>query len=64
MKSLGWVWILLLAALLNLAAAHPRRGKLPTVDRLSENPVSISAPFPFTNVAAELNRINAALRVQ
>ncbi len=64
MKSLGWVWILLLVALLNLVTAHPHHGRLPTVAQLSENPVSISVPFPFGNVATGLNRINVVLRME
>lgn len=62
MKQMSWVWVLLAAALLNLVAAHPRHGRLPSVDELSAAPVTISAPFPFGNVAAKFNRINTMLQ--
>jgi len=61
--ALGWLWVLLLVTLLNLVATRPshRAGELPRVADLREHPVSISMPFPFGGMNAELNRISAML---
>ena len=62
-NALGWLWILLLATLLNLVAMRPghRAGELPRVTDIGERSAQIRVPFPFGNVAAEFERINAML---
>jgi len=64
MRSAGWIWVLILAAVLSLSAAPRHRGgsALPAVDDAWGRPaVQVRVPFPFSIITARARQATAAL---